>query len=217
MTVAVAIEVWVTCCLFLLFDLLEMPLISITSVCKGNTALHGLFCDMFDWLMPCSRQAYWIKQSLLVIFENRLHRGLRASQETHGKMEKHCCKINQVLWKSPTGLKPAFPTQQLCNTHSSLSQISQQHYVYWVKTSELQGFLCPTSSASKLLSWYSLNQAPYMLNKFTQRFFMLPQNSKVYQRFSLYLFYWMENRILHFNAEKLTEHWILDNSVFQRP
>lgn len=117
MTVAVAIEVWVTCCLFLLFDLLEMPLISITSVCKGNTALRGLFCDMFDWLMPCSRQAYWIKQSLLVIFENRLHRGLRASQETHGKMEKHCCKINQVLWKSPTGLKPAFPTQQLCNIH----------------------------------------------------------------------------------------------------
>lgn len=120
-TVAVTIEVWVTCCLFLLFDLQEMPLISITSVCKGNTALRGLFCDMFDWLMPCSRQTYWIKQSLLVIFENRLHRGLRASQETHRKVEKHCCKINQVLWKSPTGLKPAFPTQQLCNTHSSLS------------------------------------------------------------------------------------------------
>lgn len=185
--------------------------------CKGNIALRGLFCDMFDWLMPCCWQIYWIKQSLLVIFENRPHQGLRANQETHGNMEKHCCKINQVLWKSPTGLKPAFPTQHLCSTHSSLSQMSQQHWVYWVKTSELQGFLRSTSSASKLLSRYNLHQALYILNKFTRRFFILPQNSKVYQRVFLYLFYWMENGILHFNAEKLTEHWILDNSVFQRP
>lgn len=135
MTVAVAIEVWVSCCLFLLFDLLEMPLISITSVCKGNTALHGLFCDMFDWLMPCSRQTYWIKQSLLVIFENRLHRGLRASQETHGKIEKHCCKINRSYgkalqtWSLPFQLNNSVTDIHLCHRYLSNTRSTESKHL----------------------------------------------------------------------------------------
>lgn len=84
-SLTVTMEVWVKGCAFLLSDLLEKPLISITSVCKRNTVQRVLFCDMFGWLMPCAWQTYWVKQSLLVIFKNSLNQGLRASQESCGK------------------------------------------------------------------------------------------------------------------------------------